>query len=41
MRSPRQHYERLRRSAAILHIPVDFSYDEFRDAFLDPGQGAL
>jgi len=34
IRSPRQHYERLRRSAAILHIPVEFSYDEFRDACL-------
>ena len=34
IRSPRQHYERLRRSAAVLHIPVEFSYDEFRDACL-------
>jgi len=35
IRSPRRHYERLRRSAAVLHIPVEFSYDEFRDACLD------
>jgi branched-chain amino acid aminotransferase len=34
IRSPRRHYERLLRSAAILHIPVGFSYDEFRDACL-------
>ena len=34
IRSPRQHYVRLRRSAAILHIPVEFSYDEFRDSCL-------
>jgi branched-chain amino acid aminotransferase len=34
IRSPRLHYERLRRSAAVLHIPVEFSYDEFRDSCL-------
>jgi branched-chain amino acid aminotransferase len=34
IRSPRQHYERLCRSAAVLHIPVEFSYDEFRDSCL-------
>jgi branched-chain amino acid aminotransferase len=29
VRTPRQHYQRLRRSAALLQIPVTFSYDEF------------
>jgi branched-chain amino acid aminotransferase len=28
----RAHYERLRRSARLLHIPVDFEYDEFEAA---------
>jgi branched-chain amino acid aminotransferase len=41
IRSPRQHYERLRRSAAILHIPVEFSYDEFRDSCLVLGRSLL
>ena len=31
-RSLRRHYERLRRSARLLHIPVDFDYERFRDA---------
>lgn len=31
IRTPRRHYERLRRSAALLHIPVTFSYQEFVD----------
>lgn len=35
IRCPRQHYDRLRRSATLLHIPVGFTYDEFRDACLD------
>jgi branched-chain amino acid aminotransferase len=34
IRTPRRHYERLRRSARVLHIPVEFSYDEFREACL-------
>lgn len=34
IRSPRQHYRRLSRSAALLHIPVDFSYEEYRDSCL-------
>jgi branched-chain amino acid aminotransferase len=34
IRSPRQHYERLHRSASVLHIPVEFSYDDFREACL-------
>jgi branched-chain amino acid aminotransferase len=28
-RSLRRHYERMNRSARLLHIPVDFSYEEF------------
>ena len=31
-RTLRSHYERLQRSARLLHIPVDFSYEEFVDA---------
>jgi branched-chain amino acid aminotransferase len=31
IRTPRKHYNRLRRSAALLHIPVAFSYQEFLD----------
>jgi branched-chain amino acid aminotransferase len=41
IRSPRLHYERLRRSAAVLHIPVEFSYDEFRDSCLDLARALL
>ena len=41
IRSPRQHYKRLRRSAAILHIPVDFSYEEFRDSCLSLARALL
>ncbi|MDL5155675.1 aminotransferase class IV [Actinomycetospora termitidis] len=29
IRSPREHYERLLRSAKLFHIPVDFDYPEF------------
>jgi branched-chain amino acid aminotransferase len=29
VRTPRQHYDRLRRSAALLHIPITFSYEVF------------
>jgi branched-chain amino acid aminotransferase len=29
VRTPRAHYDRLRRSAALLHIPVAFSYEDF------------
>lgn len=28
VRSPRRHYDRLLKSAALFHIPVDFTYDE-------------
>ena len=28
LRTPRQHYDRLCRSAALLHIPISFSYEE-------------
>jgi branched-chain amino acid aminotransferase len=31
IRTPHRHYQRLRRSAALLHIPVTFSYQEFVD----------
>ena len=41
IRCPREHYQRLRRSAAVLHIPVDFSYDEFRDSCLDLARALL
>ena len=29
LRSPRRHYDRLCRSAALFHIPIRFGYDEF------------
>lgn len=29
VRTPRQHYDRLCRSAALLHIPIMFTYDDF------------
>jgi branched-chain amino acid aminotransferase len=29
IRSPRRHYDRLRRSASLFHIPIRFSYEEF------------
>jgi branched-chain amino acid aminotransferase len=29
VRSPRRHYDRLCRSAALLHIPIRFTYEEF------------
>src|ERR1044071_493128 len=31
-RSLRRHYERMNRSARLLHIPVEFSYEEFLEA---------
>jgi len=31
----RQHYERLRRSARLLHIPFEQTYDEYRRAIFD------
>jgi branched-chain amino acid aminotransferase len=31
-RTLRRHYERMRRSARLLHIPMEFSYEEFVDA---------
>ena len=31
VRTPRKHYDRLRRSAALLHIPITFSYQDFLD----------
>lgn len=33
-RSLRRHYERMTRSARLLHIPIDFSYEKFVDACL-------
>lgn len=41
IRSPRQHYRRLCRSAALLHIPVGFSYDEYRDSCLSLARALL
>ena len=41
VRNPRQHNGRLCRSAALLHIPVDFSYDEYRDSCLDLARALL
>jgi branched-chain amino acid aminotransferase len=41
IRSPRKHYERLRRSAALLHIPVGFSYEEYRDSCLELARSLL
>lgn len=29
LRSPRRHYDRLVRSASLLHVPVSFSYEEY------------
>jgi branched-chain amino acid aminotransferase len=31
----RRHYERMRRSGKLLYIPVEFSYDEFAEAFFE------
>jgi branched-chain amino acid aminotransferase len=31
IRTPREHYNRLRRSAALLHIPIRFSYQDYVD----------
>ena len=35
LRTLRRHYQRLRRSARLLHIPVTFSYDDFEQACFD------
>jgi branched-chain amino acid aminotransferase len=32
LRTLRRHYDRMRRSARLLHIPVEFSYEDFLDA---------
>lgn len=29
LRTPQRHYDRLRKSASIFHIPVDFSFDDY------------
>jgi branched-chain amino acid aminotransferase len=34
LRTLQRHYERMRRSARLLHIPVEFDYQEFLDACL-------
>ena len=31
----RHHYERLRRSARLLHIPCDWTYEEYRSAIFE------
>lgn len=41
VRAPRRHYERLRRSGQLLHIPVDFTYDEFESAIIGLAQALL
>jgi branched-chain amino acid aminotransferase len=41
VRTPRQHYDRLRRSAGLLHIPVGFSYDEFLAGLATLGEKLL
>jgi branched-chain amino acid aminotransferase len=35
LRLLRRHYARMRRSARLLHMPVDFSYEQFEQACLD------
>lgn len=41
LRSPRRHYQRLVRSATLLHIPVDFNYSQYADACLDLARSLL
>lgn len=40
-RTLRAHYERMTRSARLLHIPVDFSFDEFVSACTELAQAEL
>jgi branched-chain amino acid aminotransferase len=37
----RQHYDRLRRSARLLHIPFEMSYEQYRDAIAELGEALL
>lgn len=41
VRTPRQHYDRLLRSAGLLHIPVGFSYDQFLGGLATLGEKLL
>lgn len=41
VRSPRRHYDRLCRSAALLHIPISFSYEEFTTGLATLGRHLL
>lgn len=41
IRSPRRHYDRLMRSAKLLHIPIRFSYEEHLAGFATLGRALL
>jgi branched-chain amino acid aminotransferase len=41
LRTLRRHYDRLRRSGRLLHIPVPFSYDDFEQACFDIADAEL
>ena len=41
LRTPRVHYDRLCRSAALLHIPITFSYSEYVEGLADLGRRLL
>jgi branched-chain amino acid aminotransferase len=41
VRTPRRHYDRLCRSAALFHIPIRFSYEEFRTGLATLGEKLL
>lgn len=41
VRTPRRHYDRLCRSAALLHIPIRFSYEEFLACLVTLGERLL
>lgn len=41
VRSPRRHYDRLCQSAALLHIPIRFSYEEYLAGFATLGRELL
>lgn len=41
VRTPRDHYDRLCRSAALMHMPVSFSYDDYLAGFATLGRQLL
>jgi branched-chain amino acid aminotransferase len=41
LRLLRRHYERMRRSARLLHMPVDFSFEQFEQACFDITQAEV